>query len=158
MPVPAQLAITALMFERNQAMLAKGIDGLANEQWKARPQDSCNCALWIVGHIVWARSRTLKLLGVEWSAPWLKFFERGSNHADAPNYPPAEELLAAWKETTISLPSALASVSPETISAPAPTPSPSLDGTIGGMVSFLALHEGYHIGQIVYLRKLVADC
>jgi uncharacterized damage-inducible protein DinB len=41
------------------------------------------------------------------------------------------------------------------MAAPAPPPSPSFDGTIGGMVSFLAMHETYHVGQVVYLRRLL---
>jgi uncharacterized damage-inducible protein DinB len=41
------------------------------------------------------------------------------------------------------------------MAAAAPSPSPSFDGTVGGMVSFLAMHETYHVGQAVYLRRLL---
>src|SRR5579859_7445401 len=100
MSVGPEFATTAYIYNRNQALLAKAIDGLNTEQWNSRPLDTTNCALWIVGHIVWARSYALKMLGVEWTAPWLKYFERGSNPEDAVNYPPCEEVLAAWKELT----------------------------------------------------------
>ena len=101
--------------------------------------------------------RALRLLGVEWTAPWLAHFERGSKPEDAVQYPSPDKVLAAWKELGAGLPAALEAVSAEAIRAAAPTPSPSLDGTVGGMVGFLAMHESYHVGQLVYLRRLLSQ-
>ena len=155
MSIAPELVTASQIFKRNEAMLAKGIEGLSTEQWTRRPLDESNSALWILGHIVWARSRTLKLLGVAWAEPWLMHFERGSKPEDASLYPTPDEVLAAWKELSASLSAALEAVSTEAMAAAAPTPSPSLDGTVGGMVTFLAMHETYHVGQVVYLRRLL---
>jgi uncharacterized damage-inducible protein DinB len=155
MPIATEFVTTAHIYKRNEAMLAKAIEGLTAEQWTCRPQDSGNSALWVVGHIVWARSRAFKLLGVSWTAPWLTYFERGSKPEDASQYPSSDEVLAAWKELSALMPSALEAASVDAMAAPAPPPSPSFDGTIGGMVSFLAMHETYHVGQVVYLRRLL---
>ena len=155
MPVAPEFVTTAHIYKRNEAMLAKAFDGISAEQWTCRPQESSNCALWILGHIVWARSKALQLLGVSWSAPWLTHFERGSKPEDASNYPSSKEVLGAWKELSASLPGALEAASAEAMAAAAPSPSPSFDGTVGGMVSFLAMHETYHVGQAVYLRRLL---
>jgi uncharacterized damage-inducible protein DinB len=155
MPVAPEFVTTAHIFKRNEAMLAKAIEGLSGEQWTCRPRESSNCALWILGHVVWARSRALKLLGVSWTAPWLTHFERGSKPEDAAQYPSCDEVLAAWKELSASLPPALEAATAEAMAAAAPPPSPSFDGTVGGMVSFLAMHETYHVGQVVYVRHLV---
>ena len=155
MSMPPEFVTTAHIYKRNEALLAKAIEGLTAEQWTRRPQDSCNCALWIVGHIAWARSRALKLLGVTWTAPWLTQFERGSKPEDASLYPSCDEVLAAWQELSASLPPALEAAPADAMATPAPPPSPSFDGTVGGMVSFLAMHETYHVGQIVYLRRFL---
>jgi uncharacterized damage-inducible protein DinB len=155
MPIAPELVTASQIFKRNEALLAKSIEGLSAEQWTRRPQETSNSALWILGHIVWARSRALKLLGVEWTAPWLTHFERGSKPEDGSHYPSPDEVLAAWKELSASLPAALEAVPAEAMAAAAPHPSPSLDGTAGGMVSFLAMHETYHVGQAVYLRRLL---
>ena len=157
MPIVPEFVTTAHIYKRNESMLAKAIDGLTAEQWTRRPQDSCNSALWVVGHIVWARSRALKLLGVSWTAPWLTHFERGSKPEDTSQYPSRDEVLAAWKELSDGMPPALEAASADAMAAAAPPPSPSFDGTIGGMVSFLAMHETYHVGQVVYLRRLLGD-
>ncbi len=156
MPIAPELVTTSQIFKRNEAMLAKSIEGLSTEQWTHRPQESSNSALWILGHIVWARSRALKLLGVDWTADWLKHFERGSKPEDALHYPPPEEVQAAWKELCASLPAALEAVPAEAMAVATQPPSPSLDGTVGGMVGFLAMHETYHVGQVVYVRRLVS--
>jgi len=155
MPMPPEFVTTAHIFRRNESLLSKAIEGIGAEQWTCRPQESCNCALWILGHMVWARSRALKLLGVSWSTPWLVHFERGSKPEDASQYPSSADVLIAWQELCASLPPALEAAPAEAMAAPAPPPSPSFDGTIGGMVSFLAMHETYHVGQVVYLRRLL---
>ena len=146
MPIAAELVTASQIFRRNEALLAKAIEGLNTEQWSTRPGECSNSALWIVGHMVWARSRALKLLGTSWTAPWLQQFERGAKPTEAVKYPQADEILLAWEELSTIFPLALEA---------APEPSPSFDGTIGGMVSFLAMHETYHVGQVVYVRRLL---
>jgi uncharacterized damage-inducible protein DinB len=157
MPIVPELITAAQIYKRNEAMLAKAIDGLTGEQWICRPQESSNSALWILGHIVWARAMALKLLGAPWTAPWFKHFERGSKPEDTSQYPSCDEVLAAWKELSDILPSAFEAASAEAMAAPVSQPSPSFDGTIAGMVSFLAMHESYHVGQAVYVRRLVSQ-
>ena len=155
MPIAPELVTTAHIFKRNEAMLAKAIDGLTPGQWTARPQETANSALWILGHIAWARAMALKFLGAPWTAPWFAHFARGSKPEDASQYPAADEVLAAWKELSGLMPPAFEAATAEAMAAPAQQPSPSFDGTVGGMVSFLAMHESYHVGQVVYLRRLI---
>jgi uncharacterized damage-inducible protein DinB len=155
MPIVPELVTTAHIYKRNEAMLAKAIDGLSGDQWICRPQETSNCALWIFGHIVWARAMSLKFLGDLWTAPWFKHFERGSKPEDVSQYPSCDEVLAAWKELAGRLPLAFDAASAEAMAAPVSQPSPSFDGTVAGMVSFLAMHESYHVGQAVYVRRLL---
>ena len=155
MPIAPELVTAAQIYSRNESLLAKAIDSLTAEQWARRPGECCNSALWILGHMVWARSRGLKLLGVSWDKPWLHHFERGSKPADPSQYPSSEEVLIAWQELSACLPPALEAAPAEAMAAAAPEPSPSFDGTIGVMVGFLAMHESYHVGQVVYLLRLL---
>jgi uncharacterized damage-inducible protein DinB len=155
MPAATELSTAAFIFKRNQDMLAKAIDGLPDEQWNTRPQGSCNSALWLLGHIVWARSRALKLVGFTWTKPWLDMFARGSKPAETAQYPAVEELLDAWKELGSVSPATLEEIPADVLAKPVDPPSPSFDGTVGGMVSFLSMHESYHVGQLVYVRRLL---
>jgi uncharacterized damage-inducible protein DinB len=154
MPVPAPISAAAAMFKQNGVFLPKSFEGMTTEEWNRRPNETSNSLLWEVGHITWARGRTLHFLGVEWSKPWLNEFARGKSAADVSQYPSAEELVAAWNEGSAALTAALESVTPEALSAPPPEKAPpSTDGTLGGVISFLAYHETYHVGQAAYISR-----
>jgi hypothetical protein len=153
MPAVSQLSVAAIAFQRNNEMLAKSYRELSTEEWLRRPCETSNDLLWIVGHLVWARSMALRLLGVTWSRPWLSLFARGAKRDSPEQYPSPEELVLAWQNVSRNLVEALENATETVLSAPAPSPSPSFDGTVGGMVDFLAFHEAYHVGQAAYLRS-----
>jgi uncharacterized damage-inducible protein DinB len=155
MSAATELTTAAFIYKRNKELLAKATDGLTEEQWTARPLGSCNSVLWLVGHVAWARSRALKLVGFTWTKPWLDLFARGSEPTETSKYPSVPELLDAWQDLCSSFPATLDEISHDVLAAPVQQPSPSFDGTVGGMVNFLAMHESYHVGQAVYARKLL---
>lgn len=155
MPVATELTTSAQIYVRNQELLAKAIEGLTDEQWHTRPLQACNSALWLVGHMIWARSRALQLVGFTWTQPWLSLFERGSKPTDISKYPSAGEVLDAWHDLCLTFPAALEAIPNDVLSKPVQQPSPSFDGTVGGMVSFLAIHETYHVGQVAYARRML---
>jgi uncharacterized damage-inducible protein DinB len=152
----AELTVASQMFRCSNRYVNKGIDGLSAEEWLARPSETSNSMLWIVGHIVWARTRALEALGAPWAAaeanPWLALFKRGSSAEAMAQYPSHEVILGAWKDVDAALSRALQTASEATLAAPAGENSPSFDGTIGGLINFLAHHEAYHAGQVAYLR------
>jgi hypothetical protein len=152
MPVPSQINVAAHAFRQNNALLAKSIDGLTPEEWLSSPKETSNPPLWIVGHLVWARSMALKFLGTKWERPWLPLFARGAKLQAGSELPTHEEVMLGWQEVTASLTTALEDASDEVLAGAAPEKSPSFDGKISGMVNFLAFHEAYHVGQAAYLR------
>lgn len=153
MPVPSQIHTAAHAFRQNGALLAKSIDGLTAEEWLTSPKETSNPPLWILGHLVWARAMAVKLLGSTWERPWLPLFARGAKMPAVPECPSHEEVLLGWQDVTASLTAALEGASDEVLGAAAPEKSPSFDGKISGMVTFLAFHEAYHVGQAAYLRR-----
>jgi len=150
-----ELTTAAFIYQRNQDMLAKAIDGLTEEQWSERPLGACNSALWLLGHMTWARSRALMLVGFTWTKPWLDLFARGSRPAETQLYPTADEVQDAWQDLCSTFPATLEEIPQSILAQTVQQPSPSFDGTVGGMLSFLAMHESYHVGQVVYLRRLL---
>lgn len=154
MPVCTQIAAAAAMFRQNEAFLPKGIQGLTAEDWTRRPNGTTNSILWTVGHMAWARERTMHFLGVERSTPSLSQFARGNDAAQPASSSTPEEILTAWKDVAAALSSALEAASPELLSAPAPEKAPpSIDGTVGGVVCFMAYHDTYHFGQAAYICR-----
>jgi len=152
MPVPAVIATAAENYRFNSDFLVKMVSGLSPEEWLRRPDGKCNHIAWIVGHVVWTRKMLLGRVGTEWSQPWLGMFARGAKCEEDAAYPSSEALLDAWREVSRELAGALDTVTEEALAQPATSGPPSADGKVSGIVSFLAIHETYHIGQASYLR------
>jgi uncharacterized damage-inducible protein DinB len=153
MPAATEIANAAGGFRMNANLFEKSLEGISAEEWRCSPSESSNALMWIAGHIVWARSRALALLGIQWSKPWLARFARGAKQADAADCPTPEEVIDAWREAKAALDAALEGASAETLAAPAPERIPSFDGKLSGTIGFLAIHESYHVGQAAYVRK-----
>jgi len=152
MTIPSQIANAAYTFGQNAGLFKKSFEGLTTEEWLRRPNDSSNHLLWIVGHVIWARSAALGFLGSPWTKPFLPLFARGAKLDETAQYPTPEEMTLAWEEATARLSAAMEEVSEDTLSAPSPERIPSADGKISGLVNFLANHETFHLGQVAYLR------
>lgn len=147
------VSYAAPAYRRNGELLKKSLAGLSREEWLRQPAEASNHLFWIVGHIMWARTAVLGMLGASWSRPWLTLFARGGNLAAADQYPSLEEINAAWDEQSAALISALENASPEIMASPAPERIPSFDGTKAGTIELLGQHEAGHVGQAIYLRS-----
>jgi len=149
----SDFGVTVALFSRSSAIFGKTIDGIPAEKWLVQPSIDSNHLLWIAGHVVVHRGLAARLLGAEWSAAWEKLFARGQPRVGADQYPPAAHIQDAWKEVSEKLTAALAHADAQALANPALQGMPSLDGTVGGTLSFLCMHEIYHVGQMGYLRK-----
>jgi hypothetical protein len=140
------------IFKFNTDLFKRTILGIPPDRMLVKPADDSNHLLWVAGHVVVHRARILKLLGQEWSAPWEQLFARGAKLADDGQYPGIDELVSIWEDVSGRLATSLASASPEVLAEPV-SKGMTLDGKKSGQISFLALHESYHVGQMAYLRK-----
>lgn len=141
------------MFKFNTDIVNKAIVDVGSEDWFRKPGDDSNHLMWVMGHIVVHRGRTLKTLGLDWDASWAPLFARGSERIADGEYPSTQEMLDAWNQVSAELAAALGSAPTEVLAKTAPTGSLSFDGKTSGMVAFLAFHDTYHTGQVSYLRK-----
>ena len=150
---PKELATTIGLFNANTNLFQKVVHGLSEKSWLAQPGPESNPLLWIAGHVVVHRALVPHIVGMEWSAPWQGLFARGAKRVASGAYPAPGEIQRAWSEISAKLPMAFERMTTELLRRPKFEGAMSLDGTVGGTVSVLSLHESYHIGQIGYLRK-----
>jgi len=143
----------ASMFKTNTDIINKAIADVAAEDWFRKPGDDSNHLLWVLGHVVVHRGRTLGFLDTDWNTDWASLFARGAERIDDGEYPPVEELRDAWSQVSADLSAALRNASPDELAKAAPAGPPSFDGKVTGTVAFFAFHDTYHTGQISYLRK-----
>lgn len=152
MPIPAVIA-AAENYRFNSRFLKQTVSDLSPEEWLKRPDEKLNHIAWIVGHMALGRSRVLHFMGAEWAQPALEIFGRGKNLLEDSAYPLPDSLLSTWSEAGHALAAAFETVPEDLLAQPAPQGPPSLDGKVSGIVSFMAIHETYHLGQASYLRS-----
>lgn len=140
------------MFKFNTDIVNKAIAEVEPEHWFKKPGDDSNHLMWVMGHLVVHRARTLKTLGVEYDNPWATIFARGAERLADEEYPSTEEMREAWEQVSNRLSAALQNPTAEVL-AKDPPKGPTFDGKTSGSVAFLAFHDTYHVGQISYLRK-----
>lgn len=134
-------------------MIRKAVRDLSAEDLLASPGPESTCLLWNYGHVANTRCGLLQLLGVEHPRFHNDLFGRGANHADRDKLPDAEAIAAAFEQAAEKLQARFETLTDADLSAPCPREFPLPDKSIAGAVSFLALHEIYHAGQMAYLRK-----
>lgn len=148
-----EFATIASMFKTNAQVFDKAVQGIEPEKWLVRPSHNSNHLTWIAGHVVVHRAIVAKMLGLQWSALWEQLFTRGAKLAGPEQYPRPAELQRSFQEVSEKLASVLPGISEETLHSAVPKGQPSLDGTVGGSIALLCLHESIHVGQMTYLRK-----
>jgi uncharacterized damage-inducible protein DinB len=139
-------------FGNNLRLLELNGAGLTPELAAKRPANGVASAAWIVGHLINARRRIVKLVGgmVLEEPAWEQHYARGgpgaTAHLDWPG------LVAAFQATDQDLKVAFQQV----VDWDRPTINPALgtDQPLEQVLSFLFMHECYHLGQIGLIRKL----
>lgn len=147
-PAAQQFALTAALVEKNLA-------GFSDAEARQSPAGDSNSMLWLVGHLANTRCRLLEMLGAGRAPRWPQFFSRGANPADRDQHPALDEVLNEWRDAAAALTKRLEEIGDAELSAQCPRDFPIADKTMRGAITFLAFHEGYHVGQMAYLRKLL---
>ena len=114
-----------------------------------------NSYAWIFGHIVDARYLLAHIIGLEGESPYAELFARGTPHPDAAVLPPQAEIEQHWEQVSTQLIDRLGELTDTDLDADSGRDFPNRDRTVIGGLSFLCLHESYHVGQLGYLRVLL---
>ncbi len=134
----------------NRKLFANALDGISADQLKNRPTNKENHLLWIAGHLAHTRSMIAQTLGATIESP-LEIFNEALN-ADT-DYPGLDEIMDFYKKATHEIIIRIPEASAEMLASDPPFPLPISDQSIYGMLTFLAQHEAYHVGQMGLLRK-----
>jgi hypothetical protein len=142
----------AKIFTINDDIVSRAIDGLTEQQLWARPTESNNPMLWILGHFVQTRTELLALLGEAVDTGWGDRFARGAALGYRAQYPQREEVQRVMNAVRVRLHAKLATLDDEQLRQPPAVAVPCAD-TLADAIAGFALHDCYHVGQIGYLRK-----
>jgi uncharacterized damage-inducible protein DinB len=142
----------AMIFAFNNYFVLQALEGLTQEElWRA-PTSHNNSMLWVAGHVAQTRATVLQMLGEQMDTGWGNLFDRGAKLGDRKQYPSGSEIARVLREVNPRLKAALSALTDEQLNRPASLPIPGLK-TFTDELSFFALHDSYHVGQLAYIRK-----
>src|SRR5687768_3712085 len=132
---------------------AKALYVLDPAELTRAPSENSNPMIWMAGHLAQTRVRLGRLLGVEREVPWPSLFLRGSPPPESERYPALAEIRREWEQAGAALRARLSSMSEAELYGELQVKLPSTDGTLEGAIVFALFHEGYHVGQMGYVRR-----
>ena len=155
-----RIAPLVQILQFNEWLVRKSGKGLSAADLTRRIDDGRgnsrgNSFAWIFGHIVNARYLTARIIGLEVESPYTELFVRGAPHPAAELLPPRAEIEQQWEQVSAPLIDRLGELTDTDLDADADRDFRNGDRSVGGGLSFLCLHESYHVGQLGYLRVLL---
>ena len=152
-----RLEYTADLYRINTGLFRRATELLDVTDIDHRPQGTGNSFRFLTGHITLYRHSIAAALGLRVAFPWTQLFDLGARPQDASKYPPLDDLTTAFNKVTDKMMKRLEKIDDSGLDG---VPSfkvevPGAVNTVGGIVSFGALHEAYHIGQMAYLVRLL---
>ena len=153
-----EIEVFRLSARTTDKIVRLNVDGLTQAESLIQPRPAGNCLNWVLGHLLCVYNKTLPLVGQKsvMSERALDRYDRGSQPIkDAVEAMEFSELMSAWDEAAKRFDTGLASLTSETLSAPAPfSPSGDPNETVGSLLSVISFHQAYHAGQTGILRRI----
>ncbi len=112
-----------------------------------------NCLTWLLGHIAVNRAYISTLCGQEITSPWGENFDKSIGSLGGWRIPPLSELKDFWETTAPTVMKNLSALDESGLLAPSPVKFPTKEQSVLAGISFMAMHESYHVGQMSSLRK-----
>ena len=137
----------------NRRLFRNCLDGITEEQARARPSDVTNSAAFVAAHMAESRFYTLKVLGAERPNPLARYLGEWRGIDEIQEWPSLAEIESAWAEASVALDARLEAVAPGELDAPSGTRMPIEDTSVLGLLGFMVQHDSYHLGQLSLLRK-----
>ena len=126
--------------------------GLTDELAARRPAEGVASAAWILGHITRTRRGILKLLDAP--LPEDAAFDAYGRHSEGnPGGLPYSALVEAFKATDAPMKAAIQAITDW--DRPTLNPATKTEQPLEQVIAFLFSHEGYHLGQLGLIRKLL---
>jgi len=150
-------SITAVvnLYKTNTDLLFRFLEGLPENKEFTRPDEKANSANWIVGHLLNTRFEINKFAGAEGDCKWCELYCNGSKIQDSSVYPSISEMKPVWESVSKTMIEKISSLTENDLSAASELGVPNPDKDLRGLLGFFAFHEGMHMGQIVYLKRLL---
>ena len=150
------LAYLGHSFATHTPMLTELVTDFTDEDWMKRPGDTSS-AYWLLGHLTYCRMVMLVLAGEMDQADleaWRPIFGKGSKPTGTAPIRMAE-LMEAFEDLGGQLVEVFKRLESDRLDEEAFREFPGGSKTNGQALAFLAFHDGYHVGQIGLIARLL---
>lgn len=137
----------------NDFMFRLAFEGIDEDLARRQLRSDTNSLLWLLGHIAVNRAYISTLCGHELTSPWDDQFNKSIEKVDHAAFPKFVEIQKFWDQIASVTSADLDAMDEAKLMAPAPFKFPTREQTVLAGISFMAMHESYHVGQLSSLRK-----
>ena len=148
-----QLAPLALLYELNTDLLLNCLDGLTDEEAQRRLEAGGNSVTFLASHLTDTRHFLVARLGHPLPNPLARYLADVRSIDEIRELPSLEEIRPAWLAVSAHLQAVLNELTPSELAEPKIHRFPLEDSTRLGLITFLAQHDSYHLGQIAFIRR-----
>jgi uncharacterized damage-inducible protein DinB len=146
-------------FDLQTRLFNNVLEGIEDLKGSKRLNDHVNHLQWIAGHLTNSRYAFAPGLGIKAGFPYKEQYNDPSepppyNRAlsASVNYPSLTEIKISWNNLAATFTEKISGLSDDQLSSAIPFPVPT-GKTFQDLLTFIASHESYHIGQMSIIRK-----
>lgn len=146
-------------FDMQSRLFNNVLEGIEDPKGSKRLNDHVNHLQWIAGHLTNSRYGLAAGLGIKEGFPYREQYTDPSepppsNRAISASvkYPSLSEIKKSWNDLAVAFTDKISGLSEDQLASAIPFPVPT-GKTFQDLLSFIASHESYHIGQMSLIRK-----
>jgi len=146
------------VYSMNHAFYLKSFDRISDTNFSKSLVAGKPTFQWIAAHLANTKCHAANRLGADFELRWDK--EVGGMTAvykDGVTYPSKNEILEVWNPVTDRYLELLTQTTDVQLEQSVDFQPPGVPATVQGLITFLAFHESYHIGQLGMLVSQLGD-
>jgi uncharacterized damage-inducible protein DinB len=148
-----RVAPLAGIFELNTDLLLNCLDGLSQDEAQRRLDGGGNSVIFLAAHLTDTRHFLLGRLGHPRTNPLSRYLADAQSVEDIGEWPTLDEVRRAWLAVSGHLAEVLGDLEGGALERTGAHRFPVGDSTPIGMLTFLAQHDSYHVGQAAFIRR-----
>lgn len=142
----------ASIYKINSILFSNSFKDVDEKVALKRPNKKTNSMIFVAIHLLDARNFILVQLGVKTKSPFAKYVDWAKSIDEIKVYPKLSSVLSEWKKLDPVFMKKLNSLSSKQLETKMKIDFPGGKSVLN-MITFLAEHEAYHVGQLGMLRK-----
>jgi uncharacterized damage-inducible protein DinB len=148
-----QVAPLAEIYELNTDLLLNCLADLTDAEARQRLSGVGNSVAFLAAHLTDTRHFLVTRLGHPLPNPLARYLAEAQGIEDIREWMTLEEIRGAWLSVSAHLHDVLDKLAAADLGKPGAHRFPIGDSTPLGMLTFLAQHDSYHVGQIGFIRR-----